>query len=60
MADKQNRSGESWIETRGYRPISSGSGRIIKPPAGATAADVPASPDNQDTKPTEGSPGNKQ
>lgn len=58
MADKQSRPNRSWIDlTEGYQPISKGSGKIIPPPAGAVAADVPA-PENEGPRPTE-EPGNK-
>ena len=60
MADKQSRPNRSWIDlTRGYQPISKGSGKIIPPPAGAVAADVPASPENEGPQPIEDSSNKK-
>lgn len=52
MEDKQSRP-KVWIDlTRGYQPIKKGSGRIIRPPAGAIAADVPARPESEGPQPT--------
>ena len=60
MADKQSRP-KVWIDlTRGYQPIKKGSGKIIRPPAGAIAADVPAPPENEGPQPTEDSTKTKQ